>query len=78
MRPLPTPCRWKIAKREAHLYWHYGCIGYVVREGEAWALVIEWGTRLQRHRVASVEQGVRYLTRYIQGRNGLPPINRRD
>ena len=77
MRPLPAPCRWNITDNEAHLYWHYGCIGYIVRDGDGWRLVIQWG-RVQTHRVASLEQGVRFLTRYIAGRKGLPPIRRRD
>ena len=77
MRPLPTPCRWNIKEHEAHLYWHYGCIGYVMRDGAGWLLVILWGKR-QQHPVASLAQGVRYLTKYIQGQTGLPPIKRRD
>jgi hypothetical protein len=78
MRQLPTPCRWSIKATEAHLYWHYGCVGYVARDGVGWRLYIQWGLRHQSHRVVSLDQGVRYLTSYICAREGLPRIKRRD
>lgn len=77
MRPLPPACRWIIRDHEAHLYRHAGCIGFIVRDVDGWKLIIQWG-RSQTHPVGSLEQGVRYLTRYIAGRKGWPPIKRKD
>ena len=69
---LPPPCHWIHQDAGSYLQWHYGCVSYVTRREGRWRVVLQgWGIRGE-HACASREQGVRFIERWVCGRQGLP------
>lgn len=75
VRPLPSACYWTLDEGDpdrAHLYWNQGCIGYVSRKGGHLVSVIQWRQRVLEARCGSVAQGMRWIERWVEKREGFP------
>jgi hypothetical protein len=71
-RPLPPACRWLLQDGSAHLLWNAGCIAYVYRDRVGFQSVIQWGGPTLRAPCASIDQGMRWIERWMEKRQGLP------
>ena len=69
-RPLPAACHWNVEHDRAHLQWNYGCIGYVVPDGDRFRTVIQWQQRIHEAPAGSLAQGMRWIERWIEARHG--------
>lgn len=72
-RALPPACRWLLQDGSAHLLWNAGCIAMVTcdREGR-WSTQIQWQRAVLRARCGSRDQGMRWIERWMEKRQGLP------
>lgn len=61
---LPPAYRWSESD-EPGLYMRYRCVARVERDEEGWYVMIAGDTTFKRHRVASREQGMRHLERWV-------------
>jgi hypothetical protein len=71
-RALPNACYWIRGADCAHLYWNDGCIGYVAPQRGRMTSVIQWRDRVLAAPCASVEQGMRWIERWVEKRKGFP------
>ena len=72
---LPPPYEWRITQTSAHLDYRYGCVAYVLpdRVRGKYRSVIQWRGRVLEARCGSIEQGVRWITRWIAVRGDQMP-----
>jgi hypothetical protein len=71
-RALPASCYWIRGADCAHLYWNEGCIGYVAPQRGRLTSVIQWRQRVLAAPCGSIEQGMRWIERWIEKRKGFP------
>ncbi|BCT93533.1 hypothetical protein LYSHEL_25570 [Lysobacter helvus] len=73
-RPLPPACRWLLQPDSAHLLWNAGCIAMVYTDQRAGCCqsVIQWQQVRHIARCGSIEQGMRWIDRWMEKRGGLP------
>jgi hypothetical protein len=77
--PLPAACRWRVDKDGAFLDYHYGNVAYIRPDGARWRTVIQWRDRIYEGHAASLAQGMRWVTRWVEAafRHGGPSNVRR-
>jgi hypothetical protein len=71
-RSLPRACYWIRGADCAHLYWNEGCIGYVAPQRGRLTSVIQWRDRVLAAPCGSVDQGMRWIERWVEKRKGFP------
>lgn len=65
---LPPDCHWIETATGVSLRRRYGCAAFIVREAQGVRVVIQRGKRPIYSRAASVEQGMRWVTRWVAAR----------
>ena len=74
---MQPACRWITTENGAFLHWNYACIATVKQRGDHVELCIDWQGHTHSSRAASMAQGVRFVTRWVEAREGLPFVARR-
>lgn len=69
---MQRACRWIEIDGNAYLHWNYMCIATVKRQGLLYVTSIDWCDRTHTAKAASLGQGVRFVERWVNNRQGLP------
>lgn len=75
---LPPDCQWVETDTGASLRRRYGCAAFIVREAQGVRVVIQWGKLPIYSRAATVEQGMRWVTRWVAARTASPQAHTRS
>lgn len=75
---LKPACRWLDAPDGSYLYWNYRCVAHVKPAGGHVLTTITWGGRRHLGRAATLEQGKRWVERWVWVQKGPPGEPRRE
>lgn len=73
---LSPPYRWRVEPDRAFLNWNYGTVAHVQPRAGRWEVTINFRGGIHGGPAGSLDQGMRFVERWIEARAGMMPTVR--